>query len=261
MYYSLISSMNKIVWDADALAFLNAAVITDNTQKLAINKLVISLKNYGVWTKIKAIYPFVGGTAASHKWNLKDPRDLDAAYRLTFSGGLTHSSSGILPNGINGLANTYLSPISVLQQNSSHISYYSRTNSVVQTVEMSSVGTGNTYKIEINLYGTTYYANVHVNYITNSSVSITDTLGFYIANRNSSTITTAFKNNSKVINSAVNSTGLSDRNILLFGQYAGTRYSNKQCSFSSIGDGLTDTEASNLYSAVQTFQTSLNRQV
>ena len=67
--------------DTDAQAFITATGITDNTQKNSINQLVLDLKSYGVWSKIKAIYPFVGGTATTHKFNLKDPRDLDAAYR------------------------------------------------------------------------------------------------------------------------------------------------------------------------------------
>ena len=35
----------------------------------------------------------------------------------------------------------------------------------------------------------------------------------------------------------------------------------RQYAFSSIGDGLTDTDASNLYTLTQAFQTSLSRQV
>ena len=38
-------------------------------------------------------------------------------------------------------------------------------------------------------------------------------------------------------------------------------YGNKQCAFASIGDGLTDADAVNFYNAVQTYQTTLNRQV
>jgi hypothetical protein len=38
-------------------------------------------------------------------------------------------------------------------------------------------------------------------------------------------------------------------------------YDNKELAFASIGDGLTDTEASNFYTAVQTFQTTLSRNV
>jgi hypothetical protein len=76
-----------VITDPDVLAFVAASGVTDNTQKSAVNTLVTSLKEYSVWTKLNAIYPFVGGTATTHKWNLKDPRDLDAAYRLEFFGG------------------------------------------------------------------------------------------------------------------------------------------------------------------------------
>jgi hypothetical protein len=38
-------------------------------------------------------------------------------------------------------------------------------------------------------------------------------------------------------------------------------YSNKQYAFTTIGTGLTSTDTSNLYTLVQTFQTTLGRQV
>ena len=38
-------------------------------------------------------------------------------------------------------------------------------------------------------------------------------------------------------------------------------YSSKELAFASIGDGLTDAEAANFYTAVQAFQTTLGRQV
>ena len=76
--------------DPDAESFLTAAAITDPIISGAINTLVVQMKADNIWTKMKAIYPFVGGTASTHKWNLKDPRDLDAAFRLQFFGGWTH---------------------------------------------------------------------------------------------------------------------------------------------------------------------------
>jgi hypothetical protein len=42
---------------------------------------------------------------------------------------------------------------------------------------------------------------------------------------------------------------------------AAHEFSTRQCAFSSIGDGLTDTQASNFYTAVQAFQTTLSRNV
>ncbi len=114
--------------DPDAQAFITAASITDPTQQSAINQLVVDLKGYSIWTKFKAIYPIVGGSASSHKFNLKDPRDLDAAFRLTFSSGWTHSANGMLPT--NAFADTKFSMLnSGLSLNSAHLSYYSRTNS------------------------------------------------------------------------------------------------------------------------------------
>ena len=38
-------------------------------------------------------------------------------------------------------------------------------------------------------------------------------------------------------------------------------FSNRQCALSYLGDSINDTQASNFYTAVQTFQTSLSRQV
>jgi hypothetical protein len=59
--------------DADAIAFLTAAGITDPTITSAICTLVTSMKANGTWTKLIAIYPFCGSTASEQKWNLKDP--------------------------------------------------------------------------------------------------------------------------------------------------------------------------------------------
>jgi hypothetical protein len=114
--------------DPDAQAFITAAAITNPTQQSAVNQLVVDLKGYGVWSKMKALYPFVGGTASQHKFNLKDPRDLDAAFRLVFNGGWTHSSTGALPNGTNAFADTKLNAFTLpLNQNSTSFSAYSRT--------------------------------------------------------------------------------------------------------------------------------------
>ena len=57
--------------DADAQAFITAAAITDPTQQTAINNLVVGMKADGTWTKMKAIYPFVGGTASTTNTTLK----------------------------------------------------------------------------------------------------------------------------------------------------------------------------------------------
>jgi hypothetical protein len=122
-------NLRGIAIDPDASLFLRTAGITDTTQQSAIDTLVLELKNAGIWSKMKAIYPFVGGTATTHKFNLKDPRDADAAFRLSFVGGWTHSSTGALPNGTNAYADTFLRIADNYSTRFMSISYYARTDS------------------------------------------------------------------------------------------------------------------------------------
>jgi hypothetical protein len=95
-------------YDPDAQAFINATGIS-GTNADAINDLVLDLKSYSLWTQLKAFYPAIGGTSTSCKYNLINPADTDAAFRLTFNGGWTFDSAGMKPNGTNGWANTYFS--------------------------------------------------------------------------------------------------------------------------------------------------------
>ena len=253
-------------FDPDAQAFITAAGITDNTQKTAINTLVLSLKSNNIWTKMKAIYPFVGGTATTHKFNLKNPADTNAAFRLVFTGGWTHSSNGATPNGVNGYADTFLVPNTVLTQNSTHISYYSRTNSNNTEIEIGASNgpnaTDNKIVLEIRTANVTYYnINSTTTYISHAD---TDSRAFYIGNRTASNVVNGWRNSSKLATGTTASTTPSTASIYL-GAFNRTSsivlYSVKQCAFSSIGDGLTDTDAGNLYTAVQAFNTTLGRQV
>ena len=125
--------------DADATAFIDAlttaGVSLSSTEESAINTLVTDLKTAGVWTKMQAIYPFVGGTATGHKYNLADPQDTDAAFRLDFNGGWTHSATGADPNGTNAYADTHFNPHANLASfTDSHFAIYSRDNVSDNTV-------------------------------------------------------------------------------------------------------------------------------
>lgn len=251
--------------DADAQAFITAAGITDATQQSAINTLVVDLKTYGIWTKIKALYPFVGGTASAHKFNLKDPRDLDAAFRLLFSGGATHSSTGYQPNGVNSYADTFLNARNILTQNNLHISFYSRTDSNGVFFDIGASNNGSSEIISVySREGGQAKADIG-NYATSRiAVNIANSLGFYNSTRNANNNFKLFKNGSQIgTNNTIESALLPQRNILISAVFSVVyqQYSNRQCAFASIGDGLTDTEASNLYTAVQAFQTTLSRNV
>lgn len=255
-----------IVSDSDAQAFLNSAEITNVTEANAINTLVSDLKAQGLWTKMKAVYPFVGGTASTHKYNLKDPRDLDAAYRLVFNGGWTHSSTGALPNGTNAYADTKLVPSSVLALNSTHISTYLRTNVSGLICDMS--------VIQDSVLGVNDQLNIYPRFAdeayfrvfdgSTATVANTNSQGLFVANRINSTQTRNFKNATLTIKTVASGVISTSRIILgAGGSSTGNpaAFSTRQTAFSTIGDGLNDTEAVALYNAVQTYQTSLSRNV
>lgn len=245
--------------DPDAQAFITAAAITNPTQQGAINTLVLALKGYSIWTKFKAIYPVVGGIASSHAVNLKTP----GTYNLTFATGVTHSSTGMNGNGSSGYADTFFS-LGTTYKNSNHISAYVRSNIDELANEM---GAATAINVSVISIGTRYSNTAYFgNQINNSSISFsnTDSRGFWINSRQSSSLFRALKNGS-VVGTDTNTVGdtISFDISLMARNTAGSRifYSTRQLAFASIGNGLTDTEAANFYTAVQAYQTTLSRQV
>jgi hypothetical protein len=257
--------------DADANAFIAAAAITNPTQKSAIETLVVDLKGYGIWSKMKALYPFVGGTASQHKFNLKNPLDTDAAFRLVFNGGWTHSSTGSTPNGINAYADTKCNPFLNLTGYSQHLSMYSRTQSIaVSGVQMGCYAAS--ANSEMNLYQ--YYNVINAKggscyeYPTYAvAVNNQNTLGLQINSRTANNSLKLHFNNSLLqTNTNVETKTRPNANVYLgasnwIDASTASQYTPHQTAFNSIGDGLTDTEAANYYTAVQAFQTTLSRNV
>ena len=255
--------------DADAQAFITAASITDSTQQSAIETLVTDLKTAGVWTKMKAIYPIVGGTASSHKFNLKDPRDLDAAFRLTFSSGWTHSSTGATPNGTSAYADTNFNPISIGSSTSDfHLSYYGSTSSGgSKTYIGSSSGSGGTFNsTALGLYngGSDEVGQIAANQSAEYAGDLTAYSGMKSVSVNGSRVNNYYANGT-ASGTTSTSTGFFDNfNIYLAASEIGgsiALFNNATHKFNTIGDGLTSSEMSDLYTAVQAFQTTLGRQV
>lgn len=243
-------------------AWIAATGETDLTILGALNTLESDLTTYGLTSKMKALYPFVGGTAAKHKYNFMNT----AQYELTFFGGLTHSSNGILPNGTNGYAKTGLVPSTAVFTNNQnmHQSYYSRTNVTETAYDMGAgaSGVGNDFHLLCKYSDGNQYAL----YGTTALSANADSRGHYIALSAPSGVK-AIKNGTVKNTAAVSTTNLglyTTQDVIIFGQNAsGTPgfFCTKQSAFNSIGLALTDTEAANFYTAVQTFQTTLGRQV
>ena len=251
-------------FDPDAQAFITATAITDTTQQNAIDALVIGLKTDLLWTKMLAVYPFVGGTATTCKYNLKNPLDTDAAFRLNFVGGWTFSNNGIQPNGTNTYADTFLAPSTYWTLNDGSVSAYSRTNFNESKVLYGSKGPYFSSAV-YPIFNTTT-ANVFQN--TVSAVTISPTPTTTAVNLISSRI------NPNELIVAVNGTAtpyvntpsaLSPVSIYLSARnnnnVSNDLHSSRELAFAHIGTGLTQAECILLYNRIQTFQTTLGRQV
>jgi hypothetical protein len=241
--------------DPDAQAFFNrvtaAGGTLSGTEETAVNTLVVQMKADGIWTAMRAVYPMVGASAAACAQNLKS-----SSFTGTFTSGWTFASTGVTPNGTSAYMDTTLIPSTSLSTSSAHLSFYSRSSSSLNQYEFAR----SNYALIVQYSGNTFYVNLDAGGSYAASTTNTNGTGFYIGSRLNNTTVQGFKNNSKIINSALPST-LVTQSLYIGGNGLPTNYSTKECALASIGDGLTDTQASNFYTAVQAFQTTLSRQV
>jgi hypothetical protein len=263
-WFGMVIVNGKIVRDPDAQAFLTAASITDPTITTAIDNFVVGMKTDGLWSKMTGLYPFVGGTADTHKWNLKDPRDLDAAYRLNFVGTFTHNSNGITGTQ-NSAADTFINPSVV--DNQRHMSVYVRGNDfptpVINQYEMGLfVAGGNEWGLIGRYSNNLAYAGFGATF---TSVSSTDARGFWTGIQEVSTVR-LLKNGTQVVSASATVTN-SNAKIGVGGQLTSAGVprtglcSIRNISFASVGALLTTAEVALFNTRVQALQTALSRNV
>lgn len=247
--------------DADYVAFYNRVIAAGgsltSTEQSATLQLVLDLKSYGIWANMKAIYPMVGASAAACAQNLKS-----SSFTGTFTSGWTFASTGATPNGTSAYMETYFNSSTDSSTNSGCLGYYSRTNNGSQNmVEMGALAT-NYFFMHVCL-GNTFYimpnTQAAIGYI---AVPNTNSSGFYQGYRTGSTAIEGRRNSTSYSGSvafgSVNlSVWLGTRHVASGGEF----YTNRECAFAYLGDSLTGSQASNYYTAVQAFQTTIGRQV
>jgi hypothetical protein len=214
---------------------------------------------------MKALYPVVGGVASAHAVNLKTP----GTYNLTFATGWTHASTGMTPNGAT-YADTLFNPRNNATLYNQHLSYYSRT----QTATGTNTDIGAFHNSAPNVYVNSLavlrndgisVANINATDITRLTPAETDGRGHFIVSRTASNSLKLYKNSAIKATNTTTTTLINPVYQIILGALnldgVAAQYSNKQCAFASIGDGLSDAEATNFYNAVQNYQTTLGRQV
>ena len=245
----------------EALKFIDSSGITDQTQKDAICTLVKQLQDSALWTKLDAIYPYLGSTSASCKWNLKNPVNSDTAFRLTFSGGWTFSSTGALPNGVNAYANTYWNSVANAGTANASMGVYMRTNTADGAkIDIGFLRSSPTAVSGIaTRFGSEYYGAINTNGA--GTIANTNTAGFFAVSTVAIDNITMHRNG---VNTPKTITSTSSGNLNVF---IGARnqdgspalYSDREHIIDFLGDGLTGAELIKLYNIFTTFKTAVGR--
>ena len=248
-------------YDSDAVAYMTAAGITNVLMKNAVNTVVVDLKFYGIWAKLYAIYPFLGGTALSHKWNLKNPLNTNAAFRLNYTGTIVHDANGFKGNGVNGFADTNFIPNNYLSFDIGSFGIYIN-NSIAGSALKYHGCIGGSRRFFIVPFGTTNNFVTGLNGFPQTGTAVFTSLGVIIANRENATQQQNVKNTTNTIYSN-NASGVSSVSAFLGAlNNEGTPnfYNDHRLAFAFIGGALTVSDTLNLSNIMHTFNTTLGRQ-
>lgn len=255
-------------YDADAQAFFDVNTGLSTTIKDATNQAVDSIKSANLWTALPCIYPFVGGTFTSHKWNLKDPRDLDAAYRLSILGGATaNTSQGIILNGTNEYIDTHFAGTSFSGIKNWMFGWYG--NEPIMLGAAAAMGVAD-YGDSKGCQFLDYAGYDRAVSNDGQSYRLHDTLAGFICVGEDTNGIQLYKNGTSIVTTTGSSTvsGLNSGSIFLGARHIqddaviADSYIGINLRFAFIANrALTSSEVSTLYSIIQTFQTSLSRQL
>jgi hypothetical protein len=261
-------------FDADAVAFFGRVTTAGGslsaTEKSAVNTLVVQMKADGIWSGMKAIYPMVGASAAACAQNLKS-----SSFTGTFSSGWTFASTGVTGNGTSAYMNTTFNLNTQLTFTNSHISIYKNLGTISAADKLNGVYDIGANPISASLTpdrSTTQYSQGELGSYSpatgaggNSGVQGN---GFYVVARNANNFIRLTKNNTNTLTNTTTSSpaAVPNDNFWLGGAHqAGLSViygaNDYRYAFLSLGDYLDATQASNFYTAVQAFQTTLSRNV
>lgn len=247
--------------DPDAAEFISAAGITDPTEISALDTLVLQLKADGIYSKIEAAYPFIGGTAASCKFNLVNPVDSNPAYRMEFNGSWTIDSNGVRPTTKNNsnFGNSYWSPNGA-RNNNHH--YYRYINEVGPSgCDYAGLGPG-PYLIMGACSQLEFFSGNTP--LSNGGV-VVGTAGFSQGiSRETSTLARYYRKLAAgtwtLFGSPTGAVGTISTGTMYIGTVNGAAFPEiMRYAFLSYGDTLTQTEIANYDAAVTAFNTTLGR--
>lgn len=269
--------------------FIDAADDSGNIRNNRTNLMYVAAIDAAVKQagrdNFKAVYPFVGGTEFSCKFNFCDPRDDDGAFRLSFlGGGWIYDSNGVKPNGTSSYARSFLNANNHLEINNTTIGVFNNDNSSTPqpAADMGFTGSypfdrGLNLSSRLSSSNNNIYTRHYKNPNTAINFSSSADIGLIVSTRSSSTDLRLYLG-SKLLssNTAINQyTDFSEfsltdiqSEIFLFAE-SGTKsdstesaiknFSNRRQCFAIIAQGLSDSTAKIFSHNIQHAQRILGR--
>jgi hypothetical protein len=246
-------------FDPAAASFFVRAGITNPTQQSAVNKLVKDLKAAGIWTKMLALYPFVGGTAAQHSFNL-----VSSSFQITWTGGVTHNANGVTGNGTTGFGNTGCKP--------TDLGLFGGFSSYVRVIPAgdnnysigSTDGAGRLYGLILQVTSASKTAVYGEDFVFATAAGAV-AAGFYSCNRIAAADLKLYFNGSSIatqtFSSAISAAAVNFYVLAQNNNGTAALFSEDNSALAALHQGLTAGENTSFYNAVQTYQTTLGRNV
>jgi hypothetical protein len=238
---------------------------TNTDAENAVIDLVDDLFSAGLWQLMDGVYPLVGGTAAKHKWNLKYPFANENSMQLLYAGSPTHNREGISVTNSSVYACRITANPSYLNLNASgHWGFYYRAYTGVNGLhDLRALGDSRQVWWHLNDpnagSGTLRMAWCGTVSQVNPSPALTLT-GQWTLNRPNSS------NLRQIRNGVLDRTFTNAASDVLYDTLSSYGFfqfmqGTKTVSSITFGKGLTPTQEADLYTAIQTFQTTLGRQL
>jgi len=250
-------------FDADAAAYLSAVLSAggtlDATISAATNTLFTDLKSNGLYNKLDVFYPMLGATSGSTA--LMGNRVSGTTYDITWTnvGNITFDYSGVTGDGSTTYGDTNFNGYNLISSSigaDSHFSLYVGNNTSGTYSEIGT-RTNGTWIMAVRFSNDFFYG---WNYSPGSGelvFSTTDARGMYIMTRVSGDRKIFRNTTNMAANSFSETNPIPNSTIRILSD--GTLYSNRRIQFFSVGEGLNDTESTNLSTIINTFQTTLGR--
>lgn len=241
-------------------AVINGGGTLDATASGATYQLFADLFNFGLWSKIDAFYPLLGGNSSGGQAvNGKNP----GTFNMTWNGGITFSTNGAQSNGTTGYGNTGYIEATHGVLNDAHLGFYTNTNVQDAGTDMGSVDFTDITFIRTRNTSNQFQGPIQSSTGSANNQSNTNSSGFTIAQRTASNSLEGFLNGTSLGTSSTASSGLVDTYphwVMTYNNIGSpATITTRPYQFFTIGRGLTPTEVSNYNTAVYNFNNTLGR--